>query len=110
MLDHFLGYGHINIYTPQLLKFLLGTEGFEIVDDLPDIGGVGMREYLKFVLQKAEDTPEAREELREQIAKDLEEFQKLGKRQQYNKAHNFTILTRSPEKEIAIMNSGAKDS
>jgi ubiquinone/menaquinone biosynthesis C-methylase UbiE len=29
--EHFLGYGHINLYTPTSLRFLLRTEGFRIV-------------------------------------------------------------------------------
>jgi len=36
-LDHFLGYGHINMYTPTLLRYLLLTEGFTIVKDLPSM-------------------------------------------------------------------------
>jgi ubiquinone/menaquinone biosynthesis C-methylase UbiE len=31
--DHFLLYGHINIYNPALFRFLLKTEGFEIIND-----------------------------------------------------------------------------
>lgn len=42
---HFLGYGHINIFTPSLFKFLLKSEGFKIENekhtDLP-------KEVLKF--------------------------------------------------------------
>lgn len=30
---HFLAYGHINIYTPSLFKFLLKSEGFEILKE-----------------------------------------------------------------------------
>jgi len=30
---HFLSYGHINIYTPALFKFLLLSEGFEILKE-----------------------------------------------------------------------------
>jgi len=30
----FLSYGHINIYTPSLFKFLLKSEGYEIVDEI----------------------------------------------------------------------------
>ena len=30
---HFLSYGHINIYTPSLFKFLLKSEGYEIIDE-----------------------------------------------------------------------------
>jgi ubiquinone/menaquinone biosynthesis C-methylase UbiE len=29
-----LSYGHINIYTPSLFKFLLKSEGYEIIDDI----------------------------------------------------------------------------
>jgi ubiquinone/menaquinone biosynthesis C-methylase UbiE len=31
---HFLSYGHINIYTPSLFRFLLKSEGYEIITDL----------------------------------------------------------------------------
>ena len=30
--EHFLSYGHINIYTPQTFRFLLKTEGLTILD------------------------------------------------------------------------------
>ena len=31
--NHFLSYGHINIYTPSLFKFLLKSEGFNIIKE-----------------------------------------------------------------------------
>ena len=31
---HFLSYGHINLYTPSLFKFLLKSEGYEIINDI----------------------------------------------------------------------------
>jgi ubiquinone/menaquinone biosynthesis C-methylase UbiE len=31
---HFLSYGHINIYTPALLRFLLKSENFTIMNDI----------------------------------------------------------------------------
>lgn len=31
--NHFLSYGHINIYTPDLFRFLLKSEGHNIIDD-----------------------------------------------------------------------------
>lgn len=33
-IKHFLSYGHINIYTPSLFKYLLKSEGFEIINEL----------------------------------------------------------------------------
>jgi ubiquinone/menaquinone biosynthesis C-methylase UbiE len=32
-ISHFLSYGHINIYTPALFRFLLKTESFQILND-----------------------------------------------------------------------------
>ncbi|SEI37152.1 Methyltransferase domain-containing protein [Dyadobacter koreensis] len=32
-IQHFLAYGHINIYTPALFRFLLKSENFEVVKD-----------------------------------------------------------------------------
>ena len=31
--QHFISYGHINIFTPALFKFLLLSEGFEIISE-----------------------------------------------------------------------------
>lgn len=33
-IDHFLSYGHINIYTPSLFRFLLKSEKFEVIQDI----------------------------------------------------------------------------
>ncbi|GGM86420.1 hypothetical protein GCM10010967_18360 [Dyadobacter beijingensis] len=33
-LKHFLSYGHINIYTPSLFRFLLKSENFEVEKDI----------------------------------------------------------------------------
>ena len=32
-IDHFLSYGHINIYTPALFRFLLKSEKFQLITD-----------------------------------------------------------------------------
>ncbi len=32
-INHFLSYGHINVYTPTSLRFLLRTEGFQILNE-----------------------------------------------------------------------------
>jgi hypothetical protein len=32
-LKHFLSYGHINIYTPGLFRFLLMSENFKVIKD-----------------------------------------------------------------------------
>jgi len=32
-INHYLSYGHISVYTPSLLRFLLKSEGFEIMSE-----------------------------------------------------------------------------
>lgn len=32
-MKHFLNYGHINMYTPTMLRFLVRSEGFEVISD-----------------------------------------------------------------------------
>lgn len=36
-LEHFLNYGHINMYTPSSLKFLIKSEGFNILQEKTSI-------------------------------------------------------------------------
>lgn len=50
--DYFLSFGHINIYTPALFKFLIRSEGYKIIADLythsePDICRYGWHKNLK---------------------------------------------------------------
>jgi hypothetical protein len=49
---HFLAYGHINMYTPTSLRYLLQTEGFEIKKDLTSIIGPEVTRFNVFVNQK----------------------------------------------------------
>ncbi len=45
-MKHYLGYGHINIFTPSLFKFLLKSEGFEIKNE---IHSTVDKEVLEFI-------------------------------------------------------------
>lgn len=45
--DHFLSYGHINVYLPVLLRFMLRTEGYEIVNDKVSLI---TKEVLEFIM------------------------------------------------------------
>lgn len=52
--QHYLGYGHINIFTPALLRFLLRSEGFAILRERYDPGHA---ELTKFQRYRAEGRP-----------------------------------------------------
>ncbi len=51
-IKHFLAYGHINVYTPSLLRYLLITEGFEIENDLTSMIEPEVTRFNKYINQK----------------------------------------------------------
>src|SRR6201996_6905947 len=51
-IKHFLAYGHINIYTPTSLRYLLRTEGFEIEKDLTSMIEPEVTKFNTYVNQK----------------------------------------------------------
>lgn len=48
-LAHYLGYGHLNIFTPALLRFLLASEGLRLLRDHYDPGSA---EVVRFQLYR----------------------------------------------------------
>lgn len=71
---HFLSYGHINIYTPSLFKFLLKSEGYEIVEEVltqMDAEVVRFNWYKNMNLQKT---------LRRELSLRLHPFRNLLRR------------------------------
>lgn len=51
-LKHFLAYGHINVYTPTSLRYLLRTEGFEVEADLTSMIEPEVTRFNTYVNQK----------------------------------------------------------
>lgn len=51
-IKHFLAYGHINMYTPTSLRYLLHTEGFEIEHGLTSIIDPEVTRFNAYVNQK----------------------------------------------------------
>lgn len=51
-MKHFLAYGHINMYTPSSLRFLLQTEGFTISGDKISVIEPEVTKFNTFVNQK----------------------------------------------------------
>ena len=51
-LKHFLAYGHINMYTPTSLRYLLRTEGFEVENDLTSMIEPEVTGFNNYVNQK----------------------------------------------------------
>ena len=51
-IKHFLAYGHINVYTPTSLRYLLKTEGFEIETDLTSMIEPEVTKFNTYINQK----------------------------------------------------------
>lgn len=55
-IKHFLAYGHINMYTPTSLRYLLMTEGFEVENDLTSLISPEVTKFNTYVNQKRPKT------------------------------------------------------
>jgi ubiquinone/menaquinone biosynthesis C-methylase UbiE len=53
---YYLGYGHLNIFTPALLRFLLRSEGFEPLRDRYDPGHGELQKFQLYRMQGAPRT------------------------------------------------------
>ncbi len=51
-IKHFLNYGHINIYTPTSLRFLVKSEGFEVLADKISLIQPEVTRFNTFINQK----------------------------------------------------------
>src|ERR1700744_4809425 len=51
-IKHFLAYGHINVYTPTSLRYLLKTDGFDVVTDLTSMIEPEVTRFNTYINQK----------------------------------------------------------
>lgn len=92
-IKHFLNYGHINMYTPTSLRFLLKSEGFEILTDKLFIIRPQVTKFNTFVNQKKPKN------IFSSLKIDLEYFLKKtisglsGRKKEEQFANAYTILT-----------------
>lgn len=101
-IKHFLDYGHINMYTPTLIRFLLKSEGLDIVADKSSLTTPEVNFFNEFVNRKA--TPsfskKARIKLEYFIKQSLGKL--FGKRKREQFANAYTVLTRKSDQNLNI--------
>ena len=96
--EHCLSYGHINVYSPTLIRFLLRSEGFLIEQDMATILHEEVMEYIEFVNQKRERTAVALAEFQKKMSDRALKFFTSPKRQAENMANAYTaLLSRNAE-------------
>lgn len=101
-MKHFLNYGHINMYTPTLLRFLLQSEGLDVVADKTSLTKPETVKFNEFVNKKQSKSwpKEIRINVEYQIKKTLGSILGLKKREQF--ANAYTVLTKRSDKGFHI--------
>ncbi len=101
-IKHFLAYGHLNVYTPSSLRYLLRSEGFEVLADKTSMITPEVTRFNTFINQKKHKSLMAsvRIEAEYQLKKILNRL--LGKKLQEKLASAYTVLCSATEKSPKI--------
>jgi SAM-dependent methyltransferase len=90
---HYLDYGHINVYTPTSLRFLLKSEGFRIDQEYLTITHEEVVEYNEFVNLKKERSAANLAEFRKRMSDKALSFYSAQREQAEVLADAMTVLT-----------------
>ncbi|WP_443936924.1 class I SAM-dependent methyltransferase [Pedobacter sp. MW01-1-1] len=101
-MKHFLDYGHINMYTPTSLRFLLQSEGLEVIEDKVSITAPETIKFNEFVNKKQPKTftKNLKIDLEYHIKKMLGNILGLKKREKF--ANAYTVLTKKSDQNLQI--------
>jgi len=101
-MKHFLDYGHINMYTPTSVRFLLQSEGLEIVADELSMTPPATTKFNEYVNRKVPKNliNTARIELEYSLKKGLGKLFGLKKQEQF--ANAYTVLTKKSDQILQI--------
>jgi ubiquinone/menaquinone biosynthesis C-methylase UbiE len=101
-IKHFLAYGHINMYTPTSLRYLLRTEGFEILSDLTSMIEPEVTRFNTYVNQKKPKSliTDLRISSEYAIKKGL--IALMGKRKAEDMANAYTVLCKKADQQVKI--------
>lgn len=101
--EHCLSYGHINVYSPTLIRFLLRSEGFAIDQELLTIVHEDVMEYMEFVTQKRERTPAAEADFRKRMSERALKFYTAPSKEHAElMANAITLLTHRDAQGLTV--------
>jgi len=101
-INHFLAYGHLNVYTPSSLRYLLRSEGFEVLADKTSMIAPEVTRFNIFANQKKQQSFLANFKITAeyQLKKILNQL--LGKKTQEKFANAYTVLCSATNKPPQI--------
>lgn len=100
--EHYLGYGHINVYTPTSARFLLRSEGFKVEQELLSLTHEDVVEFNEFTNRKKERTPANVEEFHQRMSAKAKQFYMAPKEQAEQLADALTVLTAREENGLRV--------
>ncbi|HTD98547.1 MAG TPA: class I SAM-dependent methyltransferase [Mucilaginibacter sp.] len=101
-IKHFLAYGHINVYTPTSLRYLLRTEGFEIENDLTSMIEPEVTKFNTYINQKKPKSLITDLKINAEYAVKNALISTLGKNAKEKYASAYTVLCKKADHQLEI--------
>ena len=101
-IKHFLAYGHINVYTPTSLRYLLKTEGFEIETDLTSMIEPEVTKFNTYINQKKPKSFVTDLKINSEYAVKKGLVSLFGKKTSEKMANAYTVLCRKADHKVDI--------
>lgn len=101
-IKHFMAYGHINVYTPTLLRYLLRTEGFEVQNGITSMIEPEVTRFNTHVNQKKPRSFISNLKITAEFAIKNNLCKIFGKKLQERWANAYTVLCKKAEQQLEI--------
>jgi ubiquinone/menaquinone biosynthesis C-methylase UbiE len=101
-IKHFLAYGHINMYTPTSLRYLLLTEGLEVVADLTSMIEPEVTKFNTYINQKKPKSLVTDLKISTEYAVKKALIALFGKDKAEEKANAYTVLCKRSDRQMGI--------
>jgi ubiquinone/menaquinone biosynthesis C-methylase UbiE len=101
-IKHFMAYGHINVYTPTSLRYLLRTEGFEIENDLTSMIEPEVTKFNTYINQKKPKSFINDLKISAEYIVKSALVNTLGKKVQEKLANAYTVLCKKADNQLEI--------
>ncbi len=101
-IKHFLAYGHINVYTPTSLRYLLRTEGFEVERDLTSMIEPEVTRFNAYINQKKPKNFITDLKIATEFAVKSSLGKIFGKKMNEQLANAYTVLCKKAGEKVEI--------
>ena len=101
-INHFLAYGHINMYTPTSLRFLLKSEGLAIIADQTSIITPEVTLFNNYINRNIKKSPIKSLKVKLEYMLKITIGKLFGKKKQEDLANAYTVLVRKTDEVVKI--------